>query len=332
MNREGRERMNRGRWWTIAAYGLVVVVLAGGLAYLGRSVIKRPWSARDRIAAAGVGDTVFVFGGENNAVGLLDEILGIDVRRKTVAVVGHLPVPCCSAAAVSLEGQVYVLGGQRVGGYCSSVLRFDPRATGDPERIGDLPTPRAHGAAVACGEKLYYLGGWDGAQRLDEVVEIDPATGESQIVGRLPSPRQSLAAVAVDGRILAIGGENADRDPMAEVIAVEPESGRVARLADLPVARERCAAVTVSGMPVLLGGWSGHGLDDIVRLDPASGVVLDEAPGRLPHPMPDCVATVARAEVYVLDKNDPDFDRQIGIWAIDPTTWKTTALRLRAPW
>jgi len=315
----------------MAVYGVLVLVLAGGLVYLGRNVIKRPWSARDRIAVASAGSALYVFGGEDDARGLLDEILKIDLQSRTIAVVGHLPVACCSAVAVSLDGAVYILGGQRRGGYCDSVLRFDPEAGGTPRVIGSLPTPRAHGAAVACSGKLYYLGGWDG-KRLDEIVEIDPATGQARVIGRLPSPRQSLAAVAVDGRVLAVGGEDVDRNPISEVVAIDPDAGSVTRLTDLSTPRERSAALLVGGAPIVLGGWSGHGLDDILRLDPATGEVVESMPGRLPHPMPDGIATVARGTVYVFDKSDPDFERQIGVWAIDPVTLETMALRLRAPW
>jgi hypothetical protein len=332
MKHIGLRHLRRERWLTLVVYGGLVLVLAGGLAYLGREVIKRPWTARDGMAVAAVGDVVFVVGGEESGRGLLDEILKIDVRRNTITVVSHLPTACCCTAAVPLDGAVYILGGQRQGGYCDGVFRMESDGRGNPQRIATLSSGRAHGAAVALAGRLYYVGGWDGTHRLDEIVEIDPASGGVRVVGHLPSGRQSVAAAAVGDRIVVIGGEDSDRQVLSEVVAFDPGTGVTERLPDLPAPRTRSAAVTVDDEVLILGGWSGHALDDVLRIDPASDAPAVSLEARLPVPMADGVVAVGKSVLYAFAGTDPEFERQIGVWRIDPVTWETTALRLRTPW
>lgn len=110
------------------------------------------------LATAVVGQRIFAFGGETASGAATDAVQEINPKRGTVRVVGHLPQAVSHAAAVVLEGQVYVLGGEAEGVATDKAYRFDP-ASGKLSPAPPLPIAVAAGAAVSNGRFAYLLGG-----------------------------------------------------------------------------------------------------------------------------------------------------------------------------
>jgi hypothetical protein len=69
-----------------------------------------------------------------------------------------LPQPVSHAAAVVLDGTIYLLGGRRNGAASDQILRFDP-ARGVAVRAGHLASPVFDGAAGTVSGAGYLVGG-----------------------------------------------------------------------------------------------------------------------------------------------------------------------------
>lgn len=109
-------------------------------------------------AAAALGDTVVVFGGEHHGVAV-DDIQQIDIATGTVRIVGHLPRPLAHESVVELGGALMLIGGADDGALQSTVYRVDPgQFTVTP--IGALPAPTSDMAVAALGDKAYIFGGY----------------------------------------------------------------------------------------------------------------------------------------------------------------------------
>ena len=118
-----------------------------------------------------------------------------------------LPEPRTGAAAVTMDGALYVVGGTDARGRLhETMLRYDPAF----DQWTALPAPdeaRTNAAAVVAKGKLYLLGGRrDNGQPTDKVEVYDPVEDEWDRIDNMRERRAGLAAVVLDGRIYAIGG------------------------------------------------------------------------------------------------------------------------------
>ena len=121
---------------------------------------------------------------------------------------GHLPARVQGAAALSLDGQVYVAGGAGT----RAVLRFDP-ATARLSAAGELPVPVGYAGAAVLGDLGYLIGGEDGGRPVPTVTvfrrvpagpaaaggQASPAAAGGQASSVAPAPW--LAAAAGPGRL-----------------------------------------------------------------------------------------------------------------------------------
>ncbi len=108
-------------------------------------------------AAALVGTTLYVFGGEW-AGRLTAAVQAVDLTTGKGRVVASLPAPLAHSAALDLAGRIYLAGGRTPAGYSSDVLRFDPaHLTFLP--AGHLPHSESDAAAAVIGSVGYLFGG-----------------------------------------------------------------------------------------------------------------------------------------------------------------------------
>jgi N-acetylneuraminic acid mutarotase len=139
----------------------------------------------------------------------------------------NMLVPAHHAAAVALNGKIYVFGGfvGRPGakgwGPIANALEYDPVADSWKE-LAPMPTPRGSAQAVAVDGKIYVIGGalanipgkpgteplWVGVPQIvtGTVEEYDPATNTWRKRPPMPTGRNHFLAAAVDGKIYAING------------------------------------------------------------------------------------------------------------------------------
>jgi N-acetylneuraminic acid mutarotase len=118
----------------------------------------------------------------------------------------QLPMPNNHGMAVSVNGKVYLIGGQLTAddpSYVNTVYEFDP-ATGAWVSKAPMPTARSSGVAVVHDGKIYVAGGRP-PRGLDFAV-YDPTTDTWETLPNLPSQRNHLTGAAINGRIHVVGG------------------------------------------------------------------------------------------------------------------------------
>jgi hypothetical protein len=128
-------------------------------------------------AVAGLGNTLWVVGGvtstsEGGTVDT-DAVQKVDLVSGRVSVTGRLPQPMGHAAALVLDGQIFVLGGRSGTVPSAAILRLDP-FSGALVLAGHLPEPVSDAGAVVVGGVGYLVGGeiTGPAEPLDTVVAL----------------------------------------------------------------------------------------------------------------------------------------------------------------
>lgn len=136
-------------------------------------------------------------------------------------------LPAHHAAAVELDGKVYVFGGFvgrpgiRGGAPIANAFLYD-RAGDTWKELASMPTPRGSAQAVAVGGKIYVIGGAHSnipgkpstepmLANVPQIVtgiveEYDPASNTWRTRASMPTARMHFLAAAVDGKIYAING------------------------------------------------------------------------------------------------------------------------------
>ncbi|MGH7151854.1 MAG: Kelch repeat-containing protein [Planctomycetota bacterium] len=116
-----------------------------------------------------------------------------------------LPNATRDAAAVALNGKLYVLGGEDGGVFRNSVVSFDPAANAWSAQPPMLQG-RSLFAAVAYGGRIYVFGGFDGSP-LAACERYDPAAGAWTPIPSMPFPRHFHDAVVANGAAWIAGGQ-----------------------------------------------------------------------------------------------------------------------------
>jgi len=171
------------------------------------------------------------------------------------------PTPVANAAAVAVDGLIFVPGGLRASGALSDELEiYNPRLDAWAQ-AASLPLPLCSYAVAAWEEGFFLFGGWDGARYVDAVLYYDMATDAWRQVGALAQPRGFGAAAALEGRIYVVGGYDGANELAAceSFDAVQALAGELVwrRHADLSVGRAgHGLAVANGGLYVCGGGWA----------------------------------------------------------------------------
>ena len=138
-----------------------------------------------------------------------------------------MQIPAHHAAAVELNGKIYVFGGfvgrpgTKVWQPIPSAMMYDPD-TDSWKELAPMPTPRGAAQAVAVGGKIYVIGGahanipgkppteplWVGVPQIvvGTVEEYDPATNTWRSRAPMPTGRNHFLASVVDGIVYAVNG------------------------------------------------------------------------------------------------------------------------------
>jgi non-specific serine/threonine protein kinase len=199
-------------------------------------------SERTEVAAAAVGERIWVLGGYAPDGATLATVEVYDTATDTWARGPDLPVAVNHAMAATLDGVLYIAGGNDGDGPSTQVARLE----GDGwRRLAPLPQGRSAGGLVALDGRLYLVGG--------------VVAGGRAALAELPAPRGGLAASATaGGEVVAVGGEAAATFPEAE--ALEVASGRWRSLPPLPTPRHGLGVVAVGDTVYVLAGGPRPGL------------------------------------------------------------------------
>ena len=228
---------------------------------------------RGEVAAARIGDAVYVVGGFDAAGRSSDVVQRVDLRTQHWSTLAPMPQALNHMNAVSFGGRLYVVGGYGGPGDTSTgavrgFWRYDP-ATGQWASMPDAPVARAAAGAAVLGHRLYVVGGRnDVTSALSSLAIFDFDSGRWTLGPSLAHPREHLAAVAADGAIWALGGRALGLGSFTYVERYTPGASTWQSMPSLPVARSGFEAVTAAGSIVVVGGESGtQTVGEVDRLD-----------------------------------------------------------------
>lgn len=164
-----------------------------------------------------------------------------------------VPIGLSAAAAASVDGKIYLIGGRSGASVSPRTLRYDPSSNAWAA-LPEKPTAVADVQAVVLGGKIYIPGGEQADRSVSTVLEVyDPANQSWQSRAALPQPRSGYGLAAVDGRLYLFGGWDGSQ-VRAETLVYDPATDQWLEQAPMPTARAYSAAVTVDGRIYVLGG------------------------------------------------------------------------------
>jgi len=211
---------------------------------------------RDELAAVAAGRHIFAVGG-SHLVWPVRHVVDTVERLEPGAVPGEgeevwfrlpsLRQERCAAAAVWLQGALYVLGGcDEDGTALDTAERLVPGAAAW-ETLPRMARPRCNFAAAAARGRLFVAGGYDDRMRDLESVEcLDPVSCTWEVVASLSVPRWGVRAVGRGGLVFIVGGHARDGE-VGDVDRLDLGTGRWAALPPLAVPRRSFGLAAVLG-------------------------------------------------------------------------------------
>ncbi len=190
----------------------------------------------------------YVFGGGSSVAEATIQRVG---PSGAATAIGRLPAARADLVAVSLGGEIVIVGGGTTAGPDGRIL-----ATTDgihARVLGRLLVPVRYPAVAVLGGLVYVVGGATAAGDTTAIQVVDPATGSVRLLGHLPRPLSHASGLVLDGSILVAGGRSAG-SAQAELWRLEPGTGAVSTVGRLPYAVSDAAAVVVGGLGELIGG------------------------------------------------------------------------------
>jgi N-acetylneuraminic acid mutarotase len=131
--------------------------------------------APTRYAAATATDRGVVIAGGSIGPAASRALLRFDPATGRVMRIGTLPAPLTHAAAATLDGVAYVIGGRGAAPDTPSdaILAVDP-ATGAVRLAGRLPRPLSDAGAAAVAGHILVVGGRSAGTPIRDVYEVTP--------------------------------------------------------------------------------------------------------------------------------------------------------------
>jgi len=215
---------------------------------------------------AALGSTGLVLGGGRSGPGTVVQSVG---AAGTSALTGRLPVARADLVAVSVGGQVLVVGGGTPARYDLSVL-----ATADGRhfrKVASLQQGVRYPAVAALDGRIYVVGGSTPSGDTRDIQVVDPASGSVIVAGRLPFGLSHASAFVVGGELLVAGGRRAG---LAQSAVWRLQIGANGLVSAIPIGRlpypvSDAAAVVLNRTGYLLGGEGarvGVPLDTVISL------------------------------------------------------------------
>ena len=308
----------------LVAGGLV----AGGGSANGVYAVRTATGATRRIGALGAalhdaaaavsGGRALIFGGGSPATVATVQAFplagpGGGTRPAAATSAGSLPAPRSDAAAVTIGGTTYLVGGYDGTRPDAAVLATtDGRAF---TTVTALPVPVRYPAVAALGGRIYVFGGQAitgprAGAPVNVIQAVDPARHTAAVIGALPEPLAGAAAVTVAGELFVAGGESpvaqrpvpglgttqlgpaqsgaaagaeASSSPtptVSTIWAFDPASRRLLAAGHLQVPVSHAAVVVAGAAAWIIGGESGGKLVSAVQmLRPTRAFGTAGAPG-----------------------------------------------------
>jgi N-acetylneuraminic acid mutarotase len=248
--------------------------------------------------------------------------------------VGETTTERTEVGVATLNGKIYVVGGEAFGRQDSPLFQeFDP-ATGRWRDLAPMPKGASHVGVAAMNGKLYAAGGFTAnvhKNPLDQFVEYDITTNRWRELPPLASPLGSVGLAALAGQIHVIGGRGADGITVGTHQIYDPKTNKWTVGAPLPVARDHLGILVVDGWIHVFGDRTGATVDNVGLhdiYDPSTNVWHTLAP--MPTPRSSGAAAYYRGLILYHGGECKDAVKRITFdefEAYDPKTdsWKALA-------
>ncbi|MBI2762020.1 MAG: kelch-like protein [Chloroflexi bacterium] len=217
------------------------------------------------IAVAELDGKIYAVGGYPSTRVYVDTVQVYDARTDRWEYGVPLPQPMHHAVAATVNGVLYVIGGEisptgiaNQGIFLNTVYAFDPAAGSWSEKAA-MPTARSAGAAAVVDGKIYVTGGRP--PRGSDFAVYDPAADVWTVLPDLPTQRNHLVAAALGGKVYVAGGRfggGVGSEMTAVVEVYDPAAGTWSRAAPMPTTRAGINGIAARGC---LYVWGGEGND-----------------------------------------------------------------------
>lgn len=257
------------------------------------------------IGVAELDGKIYVVGGFDGQLGLLDAVQVYDIAAQTWSTTAPLPRPVHHANVASADGKLYVLGALIDVQFneTGETWCYDP-ATDIWTEVASMGIgARGSGAAATIDGKIYLAGGWRNGQAVTDFSVYDPVADTwDHTLPPLAEPRDHLVVAVVGTEFFSISGRaGAISSINARVDGFDTVSGTWTEKASIPTARGGMAAGTVDGRILVVGGEGAPNpsgvFAQVESYDPSTDTWIDV--GVMPNPRHGMGAAAYQGTLYV---------------------------------
>jgi len=232
-------------------------------------------SARTDVAAAAIGDMIYVVGGIDSFARSVSTVEVFDMSKNVWSTAADLPGQLHHVALVEFDGFLYALGGLQGLSMTpsSSVYRFDPEK-GSWRDMKPMLTAVGAAAAIVHKGNIHVLGGQTAAGVSDTYMIYDPKTEEWSWGEGLLSPRAHHGAASLGDFIAVFGGRASSLAHNVRTTDVLIDgSDEWERWQPMSIKRSGFGTVRLGGKAYAIGGEAPTTtMDRVERLDPEKKV------------------------------------------------------------
>ena len=195
-------------------------------------------------------------------------IFSIQIFPSTVIVLGassstnsfwttgtNMPTPRSEIGVASLNGKIYVVGGQDVHAKKLDVVEVYDPGSDKWHSVAPLPHGVDHSGVTSYNGKLYVVGGsTENSHTSNKLFIYDPIKNKWQEGEPMPTSRTMLTADFVNGILYAVGGVNSSYSVVATNEAYNPKSNSWTERMAMPTPRQHATSEVVNGKLYIIGG------------------------------------------------------------------------------
>ncbi len=212
---------------------------------------------RAAFAVAFVENQLFAFGGETET-GITKVSEKFSFAESSWAAIREKPTAVKNINAVSVNGRIYIPGGEDENGEILSIVEVYNPETDQWTTTSPIPSPRSDYSLVTSEGKIYLIGGWDGLKFTNTVFRFDPDTILWDELKSMKTALGCASAVNVGSEIYIIGGKN-ESGVLDEIQAfsvpgdTNPE-GNWKKVGSLPQPRHSMGSAYLADTILIIGG------------------------------------------------------------------------------
>lgn len=233
-----------------------------------RWFLRAPLEApRARAASVGIGDNIYLIGGELNQTPTGDVLIFNRATNAWRPGTTPKPTPVSSAVAVVIGQKIVVMGGTAANGTPSSAVEALDTTTGAWATLAPMPDARV-GFAAAAQDSIIYIFGGRGNEPILSTLAFDANANSWQTRALMPSPRALAQAATLGNKIFVVGGY-ANGQELAVCEVFTPAQNAWSTCKSMSIPRASFGLAQVGGSLYAVGGGVGGFMGFSERYDAA---------------------------------------------------------------